>query len=63
VTRHWDPAPLVAATGLSLRAAARRLDVDPAILCRPPSDRQADAYATRLGLHPVDVWGTAWWSA
>lgn len=46
---------------MTLRALARRLGVDPAQLCRPLSDRQADEWACRIGLHPVFVWGTRWW--
>lgn len=58
-----DPGPLVEACGGNLRNTARRLEVDPAVLCRPiPVDR-ADRYATRLGFHPAEVWGTAWWAA
>jgi len=60
-TRHWPAAPLIEATGLSLRAPALRLHLDPAILCRPLTDRQADAYATRLDLRPDHVWGPDWW--
>lgn len=60
--RTWPAEPLVAATGLTLRGAARRLGIDPALLCRPLSDRQADAYACRLGLHPITVWGEDWLS-
>jgi hypothetical protein len=53
----------VAAAGGTLRSVARRLEVDPAMLCRPiPVDR-ADRYATRLGLHPAEVWGADWWLA
>lgn len=59
--RTWDPAALVAAADMPLRALARRLGVDPAQLCRPLSDRQADEWACRIGLHPVFVWGTRWW--
>jgi hypothetical protein len=59
---QFDPQALVAAMGpLSLRAVARRLQVDPAILCRPLSATQADRYATRLGLHPGEVWGAQWY--
>ena len=42
---------------MTLRALARRLGVDPAILCRPLSDAAADRYATAIGLHPAAVWG------
>jgi len=53
----WDPKALVAAMEpLSLRAVALRLHVDPAVLCRPLSDRQADRFALALGMHPVEVW-------
>lgn len=61
MTRTWNPAALIEASGMTLRALARRLDIDPAQLCRPLTDRQADRYATRLGMHPVSVWGTTWW--
>lgn len=58
---RFDPAPLVAAMApMSLRAVARRLDIDPAVLCRPLSSSQADRYATRLHLHPSEVWGVRW---
>lgn len=60
-TRRWDPAPLVALDGGTLRDTARRLRIDPAVLCRPLTDKQADRYATLLGVHPVQVWGTRWW--
>ena len=48
-----DPEPL--------RSIARRLGVDPAVLCRPLTDRQADRFACKLGLHPGSVWGADWW--
>jgi len=58
---QFDPAALVEAMApLSLRAVARRIQVDPAMLCRPLSATQADRYATRLGLHPSEVWGATW---
>jgi hypothetical protein len=58
---QFEPARLVEAMEpLSLRAVARRLQVDPAMLCRPLSAIQADRYATRLGLHPSEVWGVDW---
>lgn len=56
-TRKLDPAPLVEAAGGGLRRVARRLGVDPAVLCRPLSIDQADRYACKLGIHPIDVWG------
>lgn len=57
----YDPATLVAVVGEPLRSVARRLGVDPAALCRPLTDRQADRFATRLGMHPGAVWGADWW--
>jgi transposase-like protein len=58
----YDPAVLVARMAPeSLRSVARRLGVDPAMLCRPWSERQADRYATALDLHPGEVWGDQWW--
>lgn len=58
----YDPAALIEAAGYdSLRSIARQLGIDPAVLCRPLTANQADRYATKLGLHPGEVWGTAWW--
>jgi hypothetical protein len=59
--RTLSPGPLVEASGMGLRACARRLGVDPAVLCRPLSDAQADRYAVALGLTPEAVWGLAAW--
>lgn len=72
----FDPAALVAAvnrvdgpvidevTGeripASLRHVARRIGVDPAMLCRPLSLSQADRYCIALDLHPAEVWGAAY---
>lgn len=62
MVERFDPARLVAVMEpLSLRAVARRLQVDPAMLCRPLSASQADRYATMLGLHPGEVWGVDWY--
>jgi hypothetical protein len=61
---HLDARLLIEATGEdSLRTVARRLGVDPSLLCRPLSVNQADRYATKLGLHPAEVWGDTWWAA
>ena len=61
MAEQFDPSALVAVMEpMSLRAVARRLGVDPAMLCRPLSSTQADRYATRLGLHPGEVWGADW---
>lgn len=57
----YDPAPLIAATGEPLRSVARALGVDAAVLCRPLTDRQADRFAVKLGMHPGMVWGADWW--
>jgi hypothetical protein len=59
---RYDPAALIEAAGYdSLRSIARQLGIDPAVLCRPLTANQADRYATKLGLHPGEVWGVAWW--
>jgi hypothetical protein len=61
--RRLDPAPLLdACAPMTLRAVARALEVDPALLCRPFSVNQADRYATRLGFHPAEVWGMSFYS-
>lgn len=61
MTEHLDAESLVSAMSpMSKRAVARSLGVDPAVLCRPLTASQADRYATKLGLHPVEVWGTAY---
>lgn len=57
----YPPDRLIAAVDQPLRSVARRLEVDPAVLCRPLTDRQADRFATKLGLHPGQVWGADWW--
>lgn len=44
----------------TLRSVARRLQIDPAVLCRPLSANQADRYATKLGAHPGEIW-VDWW--
>jgi|GEM_PF-2393568 len=60
--RPYDPARLIERLHPEpLRSVARRLGIDPAMLCRPWSERQADTYTTRLGLHPGEVWGDLWW--
>lgn len=58
----FDPAPLIEAGGGELRALARTLGVDPAVLCRPLTVNQADRFAIAIGKHPIDIWGPAvWW--
>lgn len=44
-----------------MRGLARRLDVDPAVLCRPLTQWQADKYSVAIGVLPFDVWGDHWW--
>jgi len=57
-----DPARLVEHMApMSLRAVARRIGVDPAVLCRPLSEGQADRYCARLAVHPGEVWGADWY--
>lgn len=63
-----DPKALVDAvssldSSTSLRTVAASLGIDPSLLCRPLSYGQADRYACKLGLHPAEVWGAAWWRA
>lgn len=57
---RFDPQALIALARGELRGLARRLDVDPAIMCRPWTANQADRYAIRAGWHPIEVWGDAW---
>ena len=59
MSRRFDPAPLVAAGGGEVRGLARRLGVDPAVLCRPLTANQADRFAVAIGHHPIEVWGAA----
>lgn len=62
MSEKYDPQPLIDATGGNLRALARRLNIDPALLCRPLTANQADKYSTTIGLHPSTIWGAdAWW--
>lgn len=58
---RFDPERLIAWCNerqghATLRSVARRLDIDPAVLCRPLTANQADRYATQLGAHPAEVW-------
>lgn len=46
---------------MGVRPLARRLGVDPAVLCRPITVWQADRFARAVGRHPADVWGDDWW--
>jgi len=61
---RWPLEPLLAAAGLSRAALGRQLRLAGhtmrAASRRGLSDVQADRWAVRLGLHPVEVWGSAW---
>lgn len=60
----FDPAKLVAYLHPQpLRSIARRLELDPAMLCRRWTWMQADRYASKLNLHPSMVWWDEWWAA
>lgn len=59
----FDPQVLIELTGNSLRTVARRIGVDPAMLCRRMSPATADRYAVACGYHPSEVWGAAWFAA
>jgi hypothetical protein len=61
LVRRFSPAALLDYTQQGVRPLARRLGVDPAILCRTLSADQADRYAVAVGAHPIDVWGDDWW--
>lgn len=65
-----DPAPLITAAGHPRNhhaATARRLGVSREQVTRWANRRQnitplqADRCAVRLGHHPADIWGQAWW--
>ncbi len=65
-SRHWDHA--IASPENTARMVARALDISDRQVFRYRqwgllTDRQADQYAIRLGLHPALVWGDAWWDA
>ena len=57
----FDANVLIEYTGDTLRGVARRLAIDPAVLCRPLTPNQADRYANKLGVHPSEIWGARWW--
>ena len=60
----WPLRPLLDATGLSRSRLAVALGLSGVTLRtasqRGLTDRQADQWAIRLGLHPLSVWGWAW---
>jgi hypothetical protein len=60
----WPLQPLLDASGLSRSRLAVELGLSGVTLRtasqRGLTDRQADQWAIRLGLHPLSVWGWAW---
>jgi hypothetical protein len=60
----WPLRPLLDASGLTARRLAGELGLSGSTVRiaarRGLSDRQADEWAIRLGMHPVFVWGWAW---
>lgn len=64
---RWPLAPLLRYTHLTPSGFARRYDIRRGSVCRAArvglNDRQADHWATAVGLHPAEVWGCAWFDA
>jgi hypothetical protein len=58
--RPFPLAPLAAALGLSDAAFCRLTGLNQTRAREGLTERQADDLATRLGLHPFQVWGDAW---
>jgi Bacterial regulatory proteins, gntR family len=62
--RGWPLRPLLDASGLTATELARRLGVAGGAVTtaarRGLSDRQADEWAIRPGLHPLLAWGWSW---
>ena len=65
VSERWPLTALLAASGLSRNGLGRQLRLAGHTLRaasrRGLSDVQADRWAVRLGLHPVEVWGSSWY--
>src|SRR5262245_1888000 len=65
VSGRWPLTSLLAASGMSRNGLARQLRLAGHTLRtasrRGLSDVQADRWAVRLGLHPVEVWGSSWY--
>jgi Bacterial regulatory proteins, gntR family len=61
---RWPLTSLLTASGMSRTALGRQLRLAGHTLHtasrRGLSDVQADRWAVRLGLHPVEVWGSSW---
>jgi len=64
---RWPLTELLAASGMSRNGLARQLRLAGHTLRtasrRGLSDVQADRWAVRLGLHPVEVWGSSWYDS
>ena len=62
--RWWPLQPLLDAVGLTPGSLSGRLGVAgnqiTLAVRRGLTDRQADEWAIRLGVHPLSVWGWAW---
>jgi Bacterial regulatory proteins, gntR family len=62
---RWPLTALLGASGLSRNGLARQLRLAGHTVRtasrRGLSDVQADRWAVRLGLHPVEVWGSSWY--
>lgn len=63
--RPWPLQPLLAAAGAAhLTELAERCHISHSTLTAAAADgltdRQADTWATRCGLHPAHVWGWEW---
>jgi hypothetical protein len=56
-SERYDPKVLVEFDTGTTRQTARRLGIDPSLLCRPLSLGQVDKYCLRLGFHPMEVYG------
>src|SRR5262245_6674250 len=65
VSGRWPLTALLAASGVSRNGLARQLRLAGHTLRTASrqglSDVQADRWAVRLGLHPVEVWGSSWY--
>ena len=65
ISGRWPLTALLAASGLSRNGLGRQLRLAGHTLRaasrRGLSDVQADRWAVRLGLHPVEVWGSSWY--